>query len=100
MYTGWYFFTISQNSGVMRSGRCEVMRLPMRMISTGGMARSRWERDSRRRAGGGGGEPWEEVLEPAVGEPHRIAARHDHVADLRMRRDVLERRLVLVERNL
>src|SRR5678815_5776608 len=42
----------------------------------------------------------EEVLEPPVGEHHRVAARHDHVADLRVLAEILEGRLVLVERDL
>ena len=42
----------------------------------------------------------EEVLQPPIGQHHRVAARHDHVADLGMVGDVLEGRLVLVERNL
>ena len=47
---GWYFFTISQNSGVMRAGRCDVMRLPRRMISTCGISRSFWKMYSSRRS--------------------------------------------------
>ena len=68
----------------MRSGRCDVIRLPSRMISTCGIARSRWKMYSSRRSR----------------QHHRVAARQDDVAHLGVRRDVLERRLVLVERDL
>src|SRR5205823_828799 len=34
----------------MRSGKCDVMRLPIRMISTCGIARSRWKMYSSRRS--------------------------------------------------
>src|SRR2546423_8193054 len=47
-----------------------------------------------------GAQPLEDVLQPAVAQHHGIAAREDDVADLGMRGDVLERRLVLVERDL
>ena len=50
MKIGWYCCTISQNSGVTRSGRCAVMRLPMRMISTWGISRSFWKMYSSRRS--------------------------------------------------
>ena len=42
----------------------------------------------------------EEILEAPVAQHHRIAAGHDDVANLRMLADVLERRVVLIERDL
>src|SRR3954468_13323717 len=45
-------------------------------------------------------QPLEDVLESAVREHHRIATRQDDVADLGMRGEVLERGVVLVERDL
>ena len=42
----------------------------------------------------------EDVLQPAVAQHHRVAAAQDHVADLGVLAQVLERRIVLVERNL
>ena len=84
MKIGWYFCTISQNSGVMRSGRCDVMRLPSRMISTCGIARSRWKMYSSRRS-----------LSIIGSPPDRMTSRISVCC-----RDVLERRLVLVERDL
>src|SRR5687768_9769302 len=45
-------------------------------------------------------QPLKDVLETAVGEHHRIAARQNDVANLGVLTDVLERRVVLVERDL
>jgi hypothetical protein len=73
---------MSQNSGVTRSGRCEVIRLPNDL-------------DVRDRP-----QPLDDVLQATIAQHHRVAAGHDHVAHLGMRGDVLERRLVLVERDL
>jgi hypothetical protein len=49
-YTGWWRFTMSHSSGVIRSGRWLGIRVWIRMISMCGMARSVERKNSMRRS--------------------------------------------------
>ena len=56
-HRGWCFFKMLTNSGVMREGSTTGTRLPMRMISTCGMARSSPRIHSRRWSDSSSGSP-------------------------------------------
>ena len=54
---GWYFRSMFTSSGVMRCGSTTGMRVPMRMISTCGIARRFLMTYSSRRSGTASGSP-------------------------------------------